>query len=782
MKKLIITLSLLMSLFCSHAIAKWEFQDETLPALSQTAVDMEKEVAAFSNPLFLTPSEQAKVRRLLSVTLELQDDEIRAFESSLKDYRHASTEKDERWLSVQNHYLTLGSLSLSKQRLLDLASSRTREQLTGFGPDGVTQFKQELKLTTLNAEYFVFLQFISIKTLVKEIFISPIPVIWAALKVFFIYSLLMWWLANQKRLFEQFKQHVASNMSKPPIWVRIIWYIGRASRAIAWLIALTLSLRVLSSIDALEHLIYLEIFTWWVLGGSIAISFILEFAHRNSMASSPVIVALRLSTIRRYVWSFILAGVVLQISSETLGKGTIYYWIYSLFSFWFAFITVTVLMMWKPTVFQSLERVTEKPLIVVWASRKKDTFFLGIIATTIATIWLTFHHLKNRSIGLLSRNTFFNQALTYLFKIEVAKQTGSKGDHSLVRVRGDDAFKYILPGNEESPLVDYAKNEIKQLSQYLLTDNPAICVITGERGVGATRLLQQLLGKTKNAEPIYINCPLAGYSELLVELAISLGLEPETSEVKILTLLRKSEIPYLIAIDNCQRLVKPKVGGLNDLIRFTNLLRRSKKNHRAVFAIEKASWRFVDRARGERLLFDWVAFLPRWSETQIHQLLDTRINQQIENPLSFDGLVVPKQWDNDSETEEERARQGFYRILWHYSDGNPTVALRFFRLSLRRDKTNGHVVVRLFHAPESEELEKMPKPMLAILRSIVQLEAASPDDLSDCTQLTISEVIGTLRYFQSRGYIEWAEDKARVSDHWFRHITNVLDRQHLLVK
>ncbi|WP_155487152.1 hypothetical protein, partial [Vibrio harveyi] len=74
---------------------------------------------------------------------------------------------------------------------------------------------------------------------------------------------------------------------------------------------------------------------------------------------------------------------------------------------------------------------------------------------------------------------------------------------------------------------------------------------------------------------------------------------------------------------------------------------------------------------------------------------DTRINQEIENPVTFDGLVVPKQWDQEDITEEERAKQGFYRILWHYSDGNPTVGLRFFRLSLRQDKETQKVVVRL---------------------------------------------------------------------------------------
>jgi hypothetical protein len=163
-------------------------------------------------------------------------------------------------------------------------------------------------------------------------------------------------------------------------------------------------------------------------------------------------------------------------------------------------------------------------------------------------------------------------------------------------------------------------------------------------------------------------------------------------------------------------------------------------------------------------------------------LLTSRINTELDKPLSFDGLVVPKQWDQDDMSEEERARQGFYRILWHYSDGNPTVALRFFRLSLNRNKETDQAVVRLFHVPEAQELENMPKPMLAVLRSIVQLEIASTEVLSECTQLSIAEVTGILRYFESRGYIGWNEDKAKISDHWFRHITNVLDRQHLLVK
>ncbi len=763
------------------AVANWQYDFKATPQVDAVSADIEQEISQIPEPLFMTEQDKRKVDHLLDAVINEQRKQIDLFKQHLEAYRKNAT--NEIWFETESSYLTLTSLGHSKERLLALTDPVTHDKLTGFGPYGVTQFKQEWQHTQLNLEYLVYFQLRSFKSLLSEVLISPIPVIWAGLKVLFIYFGLVWWLTNSKRLITLFKQTQLENNSKPALWIRLIWYVSRAHRAIAWLIAITLSLRVLSEIPSLQHLIFLEIFTWWILGGSIAISFILEFAYRNSRSSSPDVVALRLKTIRRYVWSAIVAGVILQISMRTLGKGTIYYWIYSALYAWFILVTISVLGLWRKKVFDTVEHLSDRPVWVNWAVRRKDSFLLNIPATAIAIVWLTIHNFKHRIVAALSNYSFFSQALAYLFRIEVAKQTDNNNGHSnLVRIKGNETFDYVSPGSYDSALIDYAKDEVKQLSKYLMTDSPAICVLSGERGVGTTTLLLSLLSKVKNAEPIYLSCPYSGYGELLAHFAASLGLEEDATEIQILAHLRKSDTTYLIAVDNAQRLVKPMVGGLADLIRLTNLLRRSKKNHRVVIAIEKASWRFVDRARGERLLFDLVTFLPRWTEKQIHQLLDTRINQPDQKQVSFEGLVVPKQWDQEDVTEEERAKQGFYRILWHYADGNPTVALRFFRLSLNQDKDTGQVYIRLFRVPESQELEKMPKPMLAVLRSIVQLEIASPEVLSDCTQLSIAEVTGTLRYFESRGYIEWLEDKARVSDHWFRHITNVLDRQHLLVK
>ncbi len=768
-------------LFAPASFAQWQYAAQTPPQINAQALSVESDLARLPDPLFMSAKDQVKVNQMLTAVIAMQKSEGDAFKRLLEQYRQTPTA--EHWQTVENQYLTLNSLGSSKAKLLQLTDSATKEQLTGFGPYGVTQFRQELILTKLNLEYLVHFQIRSFRALIKNTFISPVPVIWTGLKVFAVYLLLVWWMANSKRIITLFRESQLDNNNAPTLWVRLIWYFSRANRAIAWLVAITLSLRILAELPSLQHLVYLEIFTWWILGGSIAISFILEFAYRNSRSSTKDVVALRLATIRRYVWSAIVAGVILQISVRTLGKGTIYYWIYSALYFWFVLVTVSVLRLWRKKVFEVVDRITERPVWVQWAIKRQDSFILNIPATAIAAVWLISHHFKHRIIATLSNYTMFSQALAYLFRIEVAKQTSNRdGNDSLVRIRGDAAFQYVLPPQQDSEWIDYASDEIQNLSRYLLTDSPAICVLSGERGVGTTSVLKKILGKVKNATPLYLNCPYDGYPELLKQLATGLGLAEESTEVQILAFLRKSETPYLIAVDNAQRLVKPMVGGLAGLMKLTNLLRRSKQNHRVVMAIEKASWRFVDRARGERLLFDWVSFLPRWNEKQISALLDSRVNQDIENPLSFDGLVVPKQWDQEETSEEERAKQGFYRILWHYSDGNPTVALRFFRLSLRRNKESDSVVVRLFHAPESKELEQMPKPMLAVLRSIVQLEVASPEELSECTQLSIAEVIGTLRFFESRGFIAWNEDKARVSDHWFRYITNVLDRQHLLVK
>jgi len=774
---------LLFLLFSSSSFALLDLNENTPKTLTPTVTELHKEVLGLPEVHFFNEQEQLHVDHLLSRVLQAQVKQIDHFKASLLSYRKTKKSANA-WNKVEVGYYSTLSLSHDKQKLIALSSTHVKELVTGFGPEGVTQFKSELYLTRLNIEFYLYQEIRAFNGFVQDIFISPVPVLMVTFKVFALLLIMRWWLRNSARFIETFSEKMNHNGFANNILLRLFWYVSRAHRAIAWLILITLSLRIISQLPSLQHLVFLEIFTWWILGGSIAVSFILEFAYQHSQKLSKEMINLRLSTIRLYVWGFIGTGVISHISEITLGKGTIYAWISSLIFFFYLLLTIYSLHKWKGYIFERLATKKEQPALIRWANNNKKRYLFATVSTAIVALWLVLRTLQRSVITLLSEYQLFSHALAYLFRIEVAKQTQTESDQThLKQIRGEETFSYVLPGSDSSLLLGgYAQKTYDSLGTYLLSDKPAVCVLSGERGVGTTTLLRRFLYDVKDAEPIYVSCPHEGFEALITRICEALALSGAASESSLLAHLRGTNTCYLLAFDNVQRLVKPQVGGLAPLMRLTNLLRQSRNSHRAVLAIEKSSWRFVDRARGERLLFDLVEFLPRWSESEIKQLLASRITDEGEYALSFDGLALPRQWEKDELSEEQHARNGFYRILWDYSDGNPTVALRFFRRSLFKNSESNSVQVRLFKIPSSEGLEKMPKPMLAVLRSIVQLEIASPEELTDCTRLSINEVISTLRYFQSRGYIEWSGDKSRVSDLWFRSITNILHRQHLLVK
>jgi hypothetical protein len=777
--KLYLLLFLLLSTSASAMLGLDENKKNTL---TPDVTALHQEVLALPEVHFLSQQEQLAVDRLLGRVLVAQEKQIASFKASLVGYKKDKS-LPSAWPAVQIGYYSALSLSLDKQTLIELSSSQVKELVTGFGPEGVTQFRSELYLTRLSVEFFIYKEIRAFNGFISDIFISPVPVLTVIFKVFILLMIVRWWLRNSARFIESISERMDKKGANRFLW-HLFGYISRAHREIAWLIMITLSLRFIAQLPSLQHLVFLEIFTWWILGGSIAVSFIIEFAYQHSQKLSKAMIMLRLSTIRLYVWGFITTGLISQISEITLGKGTIYAWISSLIFFFYLLLTIYSLHKWKSYIFERLATKKEPPVWINWANKNKQRWLFATLSTAIVAVWLILRSLQHYFVAVLSQYQVFSHALAYLFRIEVAKQTETESEQThLQQIRGEETFSYVFPGSDNSLLLtSYAQDTYDSLATYLLSIKPAVCVLSGERGVGSTTLLRRFLHDVKDAHPIYVSCPHEGFDVLMVLLCEELGLEEEGNEEVLLAHLRNTDKRYLLAFDNIQRLVKPQVGGLAPLMRLTNLLRQSRNNHGALLSIEKSSWRFVDRARGERLLFDLVEFLPRWNESEIKTLLASRITDKGLCAISFDGLVLPRQWGKDELSEDQRARNGFYRILWDYSDGNPSVALRFFRRSLFKNNETDTVEVRLFKIPSSEGLENMPKPMLAVLRSIVQLEIASPEELTDCTRLSINEVISTLRYFQSRGYIEWSGDKSRISDLCFRNITNILHRQHLLVK
>ena len=119
-------------------------------------------------------------------------------------------------------------------------------------------------------------------------------------------------------------------------------------------------------------------------------------------------------------------------------------------------------------------------------------------------------------------------------------------------------------------------------------------------------------------------------------------------------------------------------------------------------------------------------------------------------------------------------------------DGSPA-SKRAADFALNSARTHGASLV-IAHVLEwspysfltPEEIEELSLSQLFILRTVVQLELALLPEIERATQLPFKEVEDAMRFCSSRGYVEPFQGGYRMTWPWYRTITTVLQRQHLL--
>lgn len=725
--------------------------------------------------------EQEDIGALLSRNISLLKKELGALESLVQSEK-LQRNNNSHWQAISKQKELVNRLSLSKANLLKLSQNEVREKYTAYGRDAVQLVKLEAKiikiesLIWLNREIRLFSNFSdTIGKVLIGLIISILKLIAAA-------YILTLWLRNVPRFF-----HLSSQRELDDNWrtiKKLSPYLEKIAAPLGWFLFLSLLISLLQDLMLLDAIKYAQpavtgfiiaiasyrlCSTWLDIHGND------DQDARKQLNKQSLFMLIRITA---------LTYVVLETISFSLYEGAIYYWSQQLMIVFIFIEIIRVIRLWRPFVFEGASNLPTVPSYVAWSLTQKEHLLISPIASVLCMIHLSILRAQTILFTHLSKYDFFKQIIAYFFSIEVIKQTiEERQKHNLAKMNQEETFKFVLPGQADSYLIEsYGEQQLDDLCSHVLKPVPAMTVVTCERGCGMTTFLRRLVVRSSNKQTLYIDCPHGGLTELMKQLSLEIGLGKDSSEGEFVQALRKAESRYLFCIDNSQRLVSPKVNGISSLIKFINIIRRGRGNHGVVLGLEQSAWRFVERARGERLILDRMLRLPRWTEEQLTELMKSRINTDEQYAIHFDDLKIPKQWDDQELDEVEKAQNGFFRILWNYSDGNPSVALRFFRMSLFKDIEKKRVVARIFKAPEDKGLELLPKPMLAVLRAIVQLELASAEELSECTQLSYIEVLNTLRFFQNRGFITMIDDKAKISDHWYRFVTNTLHNQHLLVK
>ncbi len=696
-------------------------------------------------------------------------------------------EQDVSWELAQGLRDDVVRLNRTRLLLLELASPDLHDTVTGFGDRGLDQVQRELDQISVELGFHA-LKLPRYKDILLELLRgSPFTVAWGVIQLLLVMLGLWWWRRRWPGLLKRLRHLLVRRRPVPRaamLSLTGLWYLDRIRRPLELLLTLWIVLSLAGELDDLPELILPWIIVRWILIGLAVILLLDAIAARDNARRrrrTADTSKLRIHSLRVVGINVITVGLILSLTSATVGRGAIYSWVIS--TCWLLSVPVALYLVhrWRPIIAERLAQHPVQGPFVTWA-RAQQTGWIRFVAATAAAAYLFADGLGRWFMRHLGARETTRRVLAYLFRREVAKQAAASAAATEHFDRVDTGCYQTFDPEffERKPIEAIGQAEVGQIATLLDAPRSTLSAIIGERGMGKTSVLRRLEKQLGPDRLKVVSCPEIGLEGLMARIAAITG-DREHKGSELAEVLRKMG-PMAIAIDDAQRLIQPAVRGLRELDRFTAFARDVGGQISWVVCMGSAAWHFLQRARGNRVFFEQVVTLPRWTEEQLGELIRARCKEAKVEP-SFEGLVVPRPADplagSDGTPDDQRTEAGYYRLLWDFSRGNPAVALHAFRESLfvgPEQKT----IVRLFKEPPSKEIESLSLPLMFVLRAVVQLDVAREHELVGATQLPAADVSDALRFCLTRGYVERYDVGVRVAWHWFRTITNVLQRQHLL--
>lgn len=690
-------------------------------------------------------------------------------------------EADTRWETATALRDGVVALNTDRLRLMSVLTSRRRGELQGFGPEGIAQARRELSQIALELRYHVHAAPRIATRLRREVSARPLATVIVVLELLLVlFAFRAWRRRSGPFLAARRTTWLAHRPQTKPrlVAAALIWYAQRVRAPLEWL-ALFWALGYLTpDVDELPELSLVWIVTVWVLLGTFAVRVVDALAARQpALAGSDTTARLRYRSLRLIGFTIIAVGLSLSIAEELVGKGAIYTWVWR--TCWLLAIPVVLwlLLRWRPVIFERAGAHPAPSFALRWTLRNQRGIG-SFPATAVGGVVLLVQGVGRYVLRQASHLAVTRRFLAHLFRREVEKHAAARADDADYQPLPDDYHSALDPGAPSGVLVtSVAAASVAQVATVIRKDNNALVAVVGERGQGKTRFMERAMEGLSEDVRLSVTCAPGGFATLLRRMAVALDLPAGCDERAVIDALQAKR-PIVICVDDAQRLVRPLIGGLADIDHLVRFAHEVGPTTSWLIAIDAPAWQYLRRARGDRAVFDDVVSLGAWDEDQIRELIIARAKEAGFAPR-FDELVVPRQVLDAQYGEAERTERDYCRILWDHADGNPTVALFFWResLALRDDA----VYVRLFQSPSIVGLEGMPGSLHFVLRAVVQLELANVQDIIRCTGLLAADVVDAMRVARTHGYIEAVDGYQRIALPYFRTVIQFLRRQHLLV-
>lgn len=473
-----------------------------------------------------------------------------------------------------------------------------------------------------------------------------------------------------------------------------------------------------------------------------------------------------------------IAGVVLllALTAETVGRGAVYSWI--LKACWLLAPIVAILLSWwwRDRIFALAEVGKGSDAILRWAVNHR-TGALGHIARLLAGAVLLVRGAVEIVKSRIKDIALIREITDQRSEKQAAEQAAADEASGRYQQLSDEDYEALAPHRApetENP----ADRSPEDLDLPHLSPGKIIAVV-GERGLGKSTALRDLVRDLDPASVLHINFEGGGLRGLLSTLAASLTVE--ANESAVLEAIENSDLEA-IAIDDFHRLFVPAIGGLADFDRFVSMARTCASSTAWAFGIGGPAMTYIGRARSDHSLFDEIAFLPRWDAGQLRALIERRTNRLGIKPVFDLRNEAALSMFNSDLPPEERVKRAYFEKLEDLSKGNPAIALDIWRQSLFINRFTSQTEVRTYSGPSTDDLSSMPEATLFVLRAMMQMEVATLESLRWSTDLDAGLISEALRRLVRQEVIGEYSDGYRIRLHWYRAAERVLERRNLVVR
>jgi hypothetical protein len=409
----------------------------------------------------------------------------------------------------------------------------------------------------------------------------------------------------------------------------------------------------------------------------------------------------------------------------------------------------------------------------------------GAFVAPAAFLWLAGRGLATvtREFALGFEQT--QKALAFLFRQKVQRQAERQGyaEGDVAELPAEVVEAFQEDAVDRGPLVVSNFPGLEGLHEVLGTwrDSGAkgSFLLTGERGIGKTTWLNQVRREDVQIERIVLGERITTAGTLVRRLGelLNVDLGPEDGQRDLAGALVDGP-QRVVVLDMAQHLFLADVGGYEAFSAFAALVNRTCRNVFWLCSMSSYAWRHLRAVRPDATVFRTRLHLGGWSDEHIGALIAAR-SAASGVRFNYADLVVDSMEGVSVRSRLIESQEGYTRLLWDYSDGNPRAALHFFLHSLDPERAD-RVRVRLFKAPEVQVLEDGGFDGLFVLAAIVVHESISLDHLVEVTRFDRVQCFIHLDRLREIGAVVVDGGMFRVSTTWHRAAVRLLRRRNLL--